>query len=111
MADVAPWGWGDGAGDPPPTSGFFRGMHETDAVPPKRVRGKAKNEKLRRLVKGGGVSLTFDRQVTYTPFGRPRDMFSREAGMYMWRTIPFEKVGWDNVSPPHRKISTLMKWT
>ncbi|KAJ0623333.1 hypothetical protein HanIR_Chr01g0030701 [Helianthus annuus] len=30
-------------------------------------------------------------------------MFSREAGLYMWRTIPFDKMGWENVSPPHKK--------
>lgn len=73
------------------------------AVPPKRVRGKAKNEKLRRLVKAGGpVSLTFDRQVTYTPVGKTRDMFSREAGLYMWRSIPFDKIGWDNVEQHYK---------
>ncbi|KAJ0808784.1 hypothetical protein HanPI659440_Chr01g0007181 [Helianthus annuus] len=73
MADVAPWGHGgDGAGDPSPPGGHFRGTHETDGksftklycspyilyiinvvtnyfvliavVPPKRVSGKAKNE-------------------------------------------------------------------
>ncbi|KAF5798420.1 hypothetical protein HanXRQr2_Chr07g0292701 [Helianthus annuus] len=55
MVDVAPWGHGgEGAGDPPPHGGYFSGTHETDAVPTKRVRGKAKNEKLRRLVKPGG---------------------------------------------------------
>ncbi|KAJ0510647.1 hypothetical protein HanIR_Chr11g0543151 [Helianthus annuus] len=104
MADVAPWGHGgDGAGDPPIPSGGFRGTHETDAVPPKRVRGKAKNEKLRRLVKAGRpVSLTFDRQVTYTPVGKSRDMFSREAGLYMWRSIPFDKIGWDNVEQHYK---------
>ncbi|KAJ0820553.1 hypothetical protein HanPSC8_Chr16g0709331 [Helianthus annuus] len=104
MADVAPWGHGgDGAGDPPLPPGGFRGTHETDAVPPKRVRGKAKNEKLRRLVKAGGpVSLTFDRQVTYTPVGKTRDMFSREAGLYMWRSIPFDKIGWDNVEQHYK---------
>ncbi|KAJ0514277.1 hypothetical protein HanHA300_Chr10g0367761 [Helianthus annuus] len=104
MADVAPWGHGgDGAGDPPIPPGGFRGTHETDAVPPKRVRGKAKNEKLRRLVKAGGpVSLTFDRQVTYTPVGKTRDMFSREVGLYMWRSIPFDKIGWDNVEQHYK---------
>ncbi|KAM0036629.1 hypothetical protein Hdeb2414_s0014g00428691 [Helianthus debilis subsp. tardiflorus] len=49
------------------------------------------------------VSLTFDRQVTYTPVGTTRDMFSREADLYMWRTIPFDKMRWDNVSPSHRE--------
>ncbi|XP_022031801.2 uncharacterized protein LOC110932856 [Helianthus annuus] len=68
MADVAPWGHGgDGAGDPPLPPGGIRGTHETDVVPPKKVRGEAKNEKLRRLVKAGGpVSLTFDRQVMFS---------------------------------------------
>ncbi|KAJ0718674.1 hypothetical protein HanLR1_Chr08g0273201 [Helianthus annuus] len=60
MADVAPWGHGgDGAGDPPLPPGGFRGTHETDAVPLKRVRGKAKNEKLRRLVKAGGACIAY----------------------------------------------------
>ncbi|KAJ0556804.1 hypothetical protein HanIR_Chr07g0318001 [Helianthus annuus] len=55
MADVPPWGHGgDGTGDPPIPPGGFCGTHEIDAVPPKKVRGKAKNEKLRRLVKAGG---------------------------------------------------------
>ncbi|KAJ0943403.1 hypothetical protein HanPSC8_Chr03g0103781 [Helianthus annuus] len=55
MADVAPWGHrGDGAGDPPPPGGFLRGTHETDAVPPKRVRGKAKNKKTTAYGKSGG---------------------------------------------------------
>ncbi|MFS7903224.1 hypothetical protein Hanom_Chr01g00021491 [Helianthus anomalus] len=54
MADVAPWGHrGDDAGDPPP---FLRGTHKTDAVPPKRVRGKVKNEKLRR---SGGACIAY----------------------------------------------------
>ncbi|KAJ0753535.1 hypothetical protein HanPI659440_Chr09g0336911 [Helianthus annuus] len=111
MADVAPWGHGgDGAGDPPLPPGGIRGTHETDAVPPKKVRGKAKNEKLRRLVKAGGgggggaVSPTFDRQVTFTPVGKSRDMFSREAGMYMWRAIPFDKIGWDAVEQHYKDV-------
>ncbi|KAJ0484287.1 hypothetical protein HanRHA438_Chr14g0633591 [Helianthus annuus] len=49
------------------------------------------------------TSLTFDREVTYTPVGVPRDLFSREADFYMWRTIPFDKMGWDKVSQPHRE--------
>ncbi|MFS7916787.1 hypothetical protein Hanom_Chr03g00181491 [Helianthus anomalus] len=40
------------------------------AVPQRKVRGKTKNQKFRRMVKAVGegvVSLTFDRDVTYTP--------------------------------------------
>ncbi|MFS7957482.1 hypothetical protein Hanom_Chr07g00666871 [Helianthus anomalus] len=29
-------------------------------------------------------------------------MFSREAGLYMWRTIPFDKIGWDNVEQHYK---------
>ncbi|MFS7920256.1 hypothetical protein Hanom_Chr03g00222361 [Helianthus anomalus] len=63
MVDVAPWRHGgDGAGDPPPPV-FLRGTHETDGVPPKRVRGNAKNEKLRCMVKacvcGGGGGIAY----------------------------------------------------
>ncbi|MFS7914236.1 hypothetical protein Hanom_Chr02g00151031 [Helianthus anomalus] len=50
----------------------------------------------------GPVSLTFDRDVTYTPVSVPSDLFSREAGIYTWRTIPFDKMGWDKVSKPHK---------
>ena len=74
------------------------------ADPPKRVRGKAKNEKLRRMVKAGGpVSMTFERDVTFTPVGEVRDMFSREAGTFMWNYIPLDKVGWDNVEQPYKE--------
>ncbi|MFS7915685.1 hypothetical protein Hanom_Chr02g00168141 [Helianthus anomalus] len=89
MADVVPWGHGgDGAGDPPIPPGGFRGTHETDVVPPKKVRGKDKNEKLRRLVKAGGLYRL-----------RLIDM---EADMYMWRSIPFDKIGWDNVEQHYK---------
>ncbi|KAJ0476562.1 hypothetical protein HanHA300_Chr13g0478751 [Helianthus annuus] len=55
MADVVPRGHGgDGAGDPPFPDPFRRGTHEADAVPAKRVRGKAKNGKLRNRVKVEG---------------------------------------------------------
>ncbi|KAJ0872158.1 hypothetical protein HanRHA438_Chr11g0520601 [Helianthus annuus] len=94
---------GDGAGDLPHPEPFRRGTHETNPVSSRRVGGKAKNQKLREMVKAGGpVSLTFDRDVTYTPLGVPSDLFPREAGMYMWRTIPFDKMGWDKVSKPHK---------
>ncbi|KAF5783444.1 hypothetical protein HanXRQr2_Chr11g0508021 [Helianthus annuus] len=104
MTDVFPpgtWGrrsWGS------TTSGAFS---ERDARDQsgflKESWGKAKNQKLREMVKAGGpVSLTFDRDVTYTPLGVPSDLFPREAGMYMWRTIPFDKMGWDKVSKPHK---------
>ncbi|KAF5820639.1 hypothetical protein HanXRQr2_Chr01g0004461 [Helianthus annuus] len=29
-------------------------------------------------------------------------MFSREAGLYMWRSIPFDKIGWDNVEQHYK---------
>ncbi|XP_035845418.1 uncharacterized protein LOC110934152 [Helianthus annuus] len=29
-------------------------------------------------------------------------MFLREAGMYMWRTVPFDKMGWDNVEQHYK---------
>ncbi|MFS7966421.1 putative transposase, Ptta/En/Spm, plant [Helianthus anomalus] len=105
MADVMPRGHGgDGAGDPPNPDPFRRGTHEIDAVPPRKVRGKAKNQKLRRMVKAGGrVSLTFDRDVTYTPVGVPSDLFSREVGLYMWRTIPFDRMGWEKVPTPYKE--------
>ncbi|MFS7939471.1 hypothetical protein Hanom_Chr05g00452141 [Helianthus anomalus] len=105
MADVVPWGHGVTAlvihrfllED------FVAHTRQTVMVPPKKVRGKDKNEKLRRLVKAGGpVSLTFDRHVTFTPVGKSRDMFSREADMYMWRSIPFDKIGWDNVEQHYK---------
>ncbi|KAJ0804542.1 hypothetical protein HanPI659440_Chr02g0039231 [Helianthus annuus] len=31
-----------------------------------------------------------------------RDLFSREVDLYMWRTIPFDKIRWDNVSQSHK---------
>ncbi|KAJ0735676.1 hypothetical protein HanPI659440_Chr11g0434751 [Helianthus annuus] len=72
-------------------------------VSPRRVGGKAKNQKLCKMVKAGGpVSLTFDRDVTYTPVVVPSDLFPREGGMYIWRTTPFDKMGWDKVSKPHK---------
>ncbi|KAJ0783120.1 hypothetical protein HanLR1_Chr01g0016771 [Helianthus annuus] len=52
--------------------------------------------------RGGGMSLLLDRDVTYTPVGVSSDLFSREACMYMCRTIPFDKMGWDKVLKPHR---------
>ncbi|MFS7989222.1 hypothetical protein Hanom_Chr11g01044191 [Helianthus anomalus] len=70
--------------------------------PTRFPQGKAKNQKLRRMVKAGDPCRTFDRDVTYTPVGVPSDLFPREAGMYMWRTIPFDKMGWDKVSKPHK---------
>ncbi|MFS7917879.1 hypothetical protein Hanom_Chr03g00194381 [Helianthus anomalus] len=48
-----PGTWGDKAGDPPYPDPFRRGTHETDAVPPRKFKGKVKNRKLRRMVKGG----------------------------------------------------------
>ncbi|MFS7936900.1 hypothetical protein Hanom_Chr05g00421201 [Helianthus anomalus] len=51
---------------------------------------------------GGPVSLTFDSHVTYTPVSVPSDLFSREAGMYMWQTIPFDRMGWEKVPTPYR---------
>ncbi|MFS8021338.1 hypothetical protein Hanom_Chr16g01426251 [Helianthus anomalus] len=45
MADVVPRGHeSDGAGDPPSLDPFRRGTHETDVVPPIRVRGMAKTK-------------------------------------------------------------------
>ncbi|KAF5812275.1 hypothetical protein HanRHA438_Chr04g0200521 [Helianthus annuus] len=104
MADVVPLGHsGGGAGDPPFPDPFRRGTHETDAVPARRVRGKAKNEKLRNRVKAGGaISIQFDREATYTPVGEENDLFKREADMHMWRTIPFKKMGWRNIRQSHR---------
>ncbi|KAF5782335.1 hypothetical protein HanXRQr2_Chr11g0494681 [Helianthus annuus] len=29
-------------------------------------------------------------------------MFSREADLYMWRTIPFDKIGWDNIEQHYK---------
>ncbi|MFS7937364.1 hypothetical protein Hanom_Chr05g00426701 [Helianthus anomalus] len=55
------------------------------------------------MVKAGGpMFLTFDRDVTYTSVGLLSKQFSREAGIYMWRTIPFDKIGWEKVSKPHK---------
>ncbi|KAM0025050.1 hypothetical protein Hdeb2414_s0021g00569911 [Helianthus debilis subsp. tardiflorus] len=104
MADVVPQGHGgDEAGDPPFPDPFRHGTHETNAVPSRRVRGKAKNEKLRNRVKGGGaISIQFDREATYTPVSEEHDLFKREEGMLMRRTIPFEKMGWRNVRQSHR---------
>ncbi|MFS8007904.1 hypothetical protein Hanom_Chr14g01266481 [Helianthus anomalus] len=60
MEDVIPRGhWNDGARDPPPPDPFRRGTHKTDVVPPRRVKGNAKNEKLRRMVKARGCLLRF----------------------------------------------------
>ncbi|MFS7917336.1 hypothetical protein Hanom_Chr03g00187841 [Helianthus anomalus] len=86
-----PWGHGgDGAGDPPIPPGGFRGTHETDAVPPKKVRGKAKNEKLRRLVKVGGGG------------GLYRLRLAGSSRLPLLRTIPFDKIGWDNVEQHYK---------
>ncbi|MFS7951382.1 hypothetical protein Hanom_Chr07g00594491 [Helianthus anomalus] len=72
-------------------------------VPARRVRGKAKNEKLRNRVKAEGpISNQFDREATYTHVGEENDQLKREAGMHMWRTIPIEKMGWRNVRQSHR---------
>ncbi|MFS8029755.1 hypothetical protein Hanom_Chr17g01526031 [Helianthus anomalus] len=74
-------------------------------VPARRVRGKTTNEKLRNRVeagKGGAIFIQIDREATYTPVGEENDLFKREAGMHMWRTIPFKKLGWRNVRQLHR---------
>ncbi|MFS8007905.1 hypothetical protein Hanom_Chr14g01266491 [Helianthus anomalus] len=34
--------------------------------------------------------------------GVPSDLYSREAGLYMWQTILFDKMGWDKVTRPHK---------
>ncbi|KAJ0496620.1 putative transcription factor interactor and regulator CCHC(Zn) family [Helianthus annuus] len=106
MADVMPRGHGgDGAGDPPNPDPFRRGTHETDGNgSPKESKGESKKSKASQDGQsgGGGVSLTFDRDVTYTPVGEPSDLFSREAGLYMWRTIPFDRMGWGKVPTPYK---------
>ncbi|MFS7998944.1 hypothetical protein Hanom_Chr12g01160001 [Helianthus anomalus] len=37
-------------------------------------------------------------------------MFSREADLYMWQTIPFDKIGWDNVLPSHKDAIMNHLW-
>ncbi|XP_035838060.1 uncharacterized protein LOC110902624 [Helianthus annuus] len=71
---------------------------------PKESKGESKKSKASQDGQsgGGGVSLTFDRDVTYTPVGEPSDLFSREAGLYMWRTIPFDRMGWGKVPTPYK---------
>ncbi|KAM0052769.1 hypothetical protein Hdeb2414_s0007g00252201 [Helianthus debilis subsp. tardiflorus] len=36
-------------------------------------------------------------------------MFSREAGMYMWQTIPFDKIGWDNVEQRYKDVMNHLR--
>ena len=48
------------------------------------------------------MSLDFDREATYTPVGAKNDFFTREVGLFMWRTIPFDKVGWRNVDDSYK---------
>ncbi|MFS7993128.1 hypothetical protein Hanom_Chr12g01090411 [Helianthus anomalus] len=36
------------------------------------------------------------------PVSEENNPFKQEAGMHMWRTIPFEKMGWRNVRQSHR---------
>ncbi|KAJ0599512.1 hypothetical protein HanRHA438_Chr03g0107951 [Helianthus annuus] len=46
------------------------------------------------MVKAGGPFLL--------PVGVPSDLFSCETGMYIWRTTPFDKMGWEKVPTPYR---------
>ncbi|KAI3763957.1 hypothetical protein L2E82_13955 [Cichorium intybus] len=73
----------------------------TFCVPARRkTRGKAKNLELSRHhdKTGRKMTLEFDRATTYTPVGRPYDLFVREVGIYMWNNMPFNRKDWKSVT-------------
>ncbi|KAK1431764.1 hypothetical protein QVD17_08390 [Tagetes erecta] len=49
-----------------------------------------------------GDGRVFDRSATYTPVGEVMDLYGREASIYMWWSIPFDKHSWSNVSSAMR---------
>ncbi|KAJ0700873.1 hypothetical protein HanOQP8_Chr10g0372991 [Helianthus annuus] len=68
-------------------------------VPRKKTRGKAKNLKLDAELRRTGQPLTLaiDTECTFHPIGKPCDYFTSEVGIYMWRNIPLDRLGWKNV--------------
>ncbi|KAJ0453287.1 hypothetical protein HanHA300_Chr15g0588691 [Helianthus annuus] len=105
MADVIPRGHGETELGIHQIRIFFgEGHTRLMRFPQGKLGGKPKTKSFAGWSKpgGGGGSLTFDRDVTYTPVGVSSDLFAHEAGMYMWRTISFDRMGWEKLLTPYR---------
>ncbi|CAI9284944.1 unnamed protein product [Lactuca saligna] len=94
---------GDGGDKPPHPFGGDFGVHQIDAVPPRR-RGMAVNKKMHRLYEANGrqpLKIIFDRN-TFVPIGDVYECFIREVGSYIWRDIALDKNTWKEVPEDDR---------
>ncbi|CAH1417000.1 unnamed protein product [Lactuca virosa] len=97
---------GDGGDEPPHPFGRDFGVHQIDAVPPrrrdeetKRRRGMTVNKKMHRLYEANGrqpLKIIFDMN-TFVPIGDVYECFIREVGSYIWRDIALDKNTWKEV--------------